>query len=349
MSPRPVLWAAVVVAVALGSTGRVRGAEGSPVPPSWQAPPLAEVRAELFTWLDQRQPDEATRAAVQALWPTVETGLAGPELLARLSRSFALVDANARQLVELCSKPKSEPTVTAPAWLRDAATPPLMAHNLRLLYGRWLVHESLYDEAREQLAGLTPEQVVDPASLLFYQGVVAHRLLDAPAGMKAIDRLLEGTAQSPKRYAAVARLMREDLKDLKPDSLDHIARRMEDVRRRLSLGRAGQKVRQVEDEVITSLDKMIREAEEEQQKRQQQASGGGGGSQSPTPATESRIAEGKGSGQVTKKELGDEGGWGNLPPKEREEALQQIGRDFPAHYRDVIEQYFRRLASEKNE
>ena len=27
--------------------------------------------------------------------------------------------------------------------------------------------------------------------------------------------------------------------------------------------------------------------------------------------------------------------------------MQQIGRDFPAHYRDAIEQYFRRLATEE--
>ena len=27
--------------------------------------------------------------------------------------------------------------------------------------------------------------------------------------------------------------------------------------------------------------------------------------------------------------------------------MQQIGRDFPSHYRDAIEQYFRRLAAER--
>ena len=32
-----------------------------------------------------------------------------------------------------------------------------------------------------------------------------------------------------------------------------------------------------------------------------------------------------------------------------EEALQQIGKDFPAHYRDVIEQYFRKLATDSND
>ena len=58
---------------------------------------------------------------------------------------------------------------------------------------------------------------------------------------------------------------------------------------------------------------------------------------------------GKGPGDVTKRNIGSESDWGDLPPKEREEALQQIGRDFPAHYRDVIEQYFKKLASEGSE
>ena len=39
-------------------------------------------------------------------------------------------------------------------------------------------------------------------------------------------------------------------------------------------------------------------------------------------------------------------GWGSLPAKERQEALQQLGKDFPAHYRAAIEQYFRRIASD---
>jgi hypothetical protein len=58
---------------------------------------------------------------------------------------------------------------------------------------------------------------------------------------------------------------------------------------------------------------------------------------------------GKGPGNVTQKNIGNKAGWGNLPPKEREEALQQIGKDYPAHYRDVIEQYFRKLATENSQ
>jgi len=186
--------------------------------------------------------------------------------------------------------------------------------------------------------------VVDPAALLFYRGVIHHRLLNREAGLEAIESLLAGAEESPRRYAAIAPLMQADLKNLEVDSLDHIARRMDDVRRRLDLGRAGPKVREIEDGVIESLDKLIKRLEDQQQ--QQAAASAGAAPQPSRPAQDSVPAGGKGRGEVTKRDVGSESGWGNLPPKQREEALQQIGREFPTHYRDVIEQYFRKLATE---
>jgi hypothetical protein len=138
-------------------------------------------------------------------------------------------------------------------------------------------------------------------------------------------------------------LMRSDLAELDEKNLDHIARRMDDIRRRLDLGRAGKQVVEIENGVIKSLDKLI----EEMEKQQQQQGGGASGSAGPSsPMQDSRIAPLKGPGQVDHKQVGSTAGWGDLPAKQREEALQQIGKDFPAHYRDVIEQYFRKLASE---
>jgi hypothetical protein len=32
--------------------------------------------------------------------------------------------------------------------------------------------------------------------------------------------------------------------------------------------------------------------------------------------------------------------------KDREQALQEVGREFPSHYREVIEEYFRQLATQ---
>ena len=220
----------------------------------------------------------------------------------------------------------------------------MFAANLRLLYARWLVHESLFDEAQEQLSGLAPADVVAPASLLFYQSVVYHALLNKESGLKSLGELLAGAEASPRRYVALARLMQEDLKGLQDDTLDHIARRMDDIRRRLDLGRAGPKVRKEEDGVIQSLDKMIKKLEEQQ--RECQAGGNANSIRSSNPARDSLPMGGKGPGEVTKKDIGSGSGWGDLPPKEREEAMQQIGRDFPSHYRDAIEQYFRRLAAE---
>jgi len=98
--------------------------------------------------------------------------------------------------------------------------------------------------------------------------------------------------------------------------------------------------------VIASLDKLIEEIEKQQQQQQQQGAGGGRSAPPSQAMPDSRIAGAKGPGNVDRKNLGRTAGWGDLPAKDREEALQQIGKDFPAHYRDIIEQYFRKLATE---
>jgi hypothetical protein len=123
---------------------------------------------------------------------------------------------------------------------------------------------------------------------------------------------------------------------------------MNDVRRRLDLGRGGKKVRGVEDGIIESLDKIIKKLEE-QAAAAAAASGMQDNIRSSKPAPDSVPMGGKGPGEIVKKNFGKEFDWGHLPPKEREEALQRISRDFPPHYRELIEQYYRRLAAEENE
>jgi hypothetical protein len=313
--------------------------------PTWRPSVAADVKAQALDWLNKTKPDAAVRAKAVAIWAHLPEQPSGAELLDRLAATIALGDPRAAKLLELLSKPHGPLALPSETWLADPKLPLLLSANLRLLYGRWLVHASLLDEAMEQLAGLNTSDVVAPAELLFYQGVVYHRLLKQEEGMKAIDDLLAGEDASPRRYVAVARLMQADLHDLKPDTLDHISRRMEDIQRRLDLGRAGPKVRNTEDGVIKSLDKIIKKLEDAQQQ------GGGGNSnnlQPGKPLDQSRPHSSPSRGEVTKKDIGSKDGWGDLPPKEREEAIQQIGRDFPSHYRDVIEQYFRRLAAEED-
>ena len=313
---------------------------------AWEQPAVETVKAQVMAWLEKGKASPAVRDKAVALWTKLSAQPSGGELLDCLAGSIALADAKAAKLVEFCSKPRKSVALPDQGWLQDKKLPPLESANLRLLYARWLVHATMFDEAGDQLSGLVPADVVAPAELLFYQGVVNYRLLNQEQGMKAINDLLDGAETSPRRYVQVARLMQADLEALKPDTLDHIARRMEDIQRRLELGRAGPKVRKVEDGVIASLDKLIKKLEDEQPDPNSSASPSGG-IQSKKSLPDSMPMSGKGPGQVAKRNIGNKSGWGDLPAKEREEAMQTIGRDYPSHYRDVIEQYFRKLATEE--
>ncbi len=313
---------------------------------SWRQPAVAEIKPQVDQWLASRKADEPTRQQVEKLWAAPDA-----DLLDRLAGTIALVDPSTRELLELCRSEQAPAMVPQFAWLQDQASPPLVRNNLRLYYARWLAQHAFYDESLAQIRDLKPADVVDPALLLFYQSVGFHRLLDKEAFLAAASKLMENKATLPRRYQVVGQLMEADLAPLRPDSLDEVSRLMDDIERRLGLGRAGKKVRQQEDDVVGKLDKMIEDLE----KQQQQAAGKAGktdkpgGKQPSSPMQDSLPAGGSGPGEVDPKRIGAQSGWGNLPPKQRQEALQQISKGLPAHYREVIEEYFRRLAREGNE
>ncbi|HET6884538.1 MAG TPA: hypothetical protein VFI31_30570 [Pirellulales bacterium] len=344
---RPLMLAVLVVGGAL--TARAAGvADLGSLATEPKFKPLAqeEIRQKALEWLDSRQADEHARQAFDALW---QDQTAPHDPLDKLAGTFALADERAASLVTLCAKPRSPGPLAPQAWLKSDELPAFERDNLRLFYGRWLAQDHLYDEALAQLEGLSPGDVIDAATLFFYQAVIYHRLLNKEQGLIALQALLDKVENVPNRYRSVAALMKSDLEGLKDESLDHISRQMQDVRRRLGLGRAGKKVRQVEDDVIAALDKLIKEMEDRQQQQSQNSSGGGAAPQPSQAMPDSRIARMQGAGEVDRRRIGNSSGWGDLPPKQREEALQQIGKDFPPHYRDAIEQYFRKLAAEAEE
>jgi hypothetical protein len=312
---------------------------------------LDEAKATVTRWLDKLDKaavGEDVRKKVADLWSAEMPDKSGTRLLQRLGETFALVDAKAREVVEVTAKSHDRRDLPSLAWLADdklAADKldPLFRDNLRLLIGRWLCQEKLYDESIVLLKDVKPENVIDPSSLLFYRSVAYHRLLVKKEGLESIRTLLEDVGDSPRRYVEVAGLMEEDLKALKDGSLDDISRRMEDVERRLGLQRAGKIVRKKEDEIVAMLDKLIDELEKQQQQQSSSSGSPGGGPQNP--AQQSGVGGPTGPGTVNPRNA-QGAGWGSLPPKERQEALQQLGKDFPAHYRAAIEQYFRRIANE---
>ena len=364
MEPRQILVAlvallAVAGQVATAAPTREPGAAASDRdlerPASWSIPSPADVRRQLIAWLDAMAAagklPEADGIAIRQAWPEQEPADSVADLLDRVMDSFSRVDARCAALRRSVAdgRAATEPAPADVAWLADPATDAFQRDAVRLWLGRERVRRDRFDEGLVLLADLDPATAIDPASLLFHRAACQHWLLESDVAVESLDRLLERSGEIPVRYERVAKLLRADIAALEDESLDHIARRMRDITRRLDLGRAGPKTLAVQDGVIDSLDKMIKSIEQQQQQQQQQSQGaggaGGGRSGNGTPMDDSRIAGGKGPGEVTKRDIGDSDGWGKLPPHKREEALQQIGREFPAHYREAIEQYFKRLAS----
>lgn len=327
--------------------------------PTLEGPSAEELKTELFAWLKASRVEAEKVAEVEKLWAEVPENASSEDLHQLLCKSLAQVDERFAKLYEYCGYAPESVILPEFAWLEDKELPPFVKNNLALLWGRWLAREAYYDEAENVLSGLDAESVADPASLLFYQGVAAHRLLKKEPGLSALDRLLDDVVDPPNRYVQVALLMRHDLANLREETLDHISRQMEAIETRLDKGHAGDKVKVTQKDVVDALQKMIAKLEEQQQQQGGGGGGGGGGqgqqpgpaggTQSSSPASDSSAAGGSGAGNVNNRDIAAKAGWGNLPPKEQEKALQDVSKSYPSYYREVVQEYFRKRAAKGSE
>lgn len=312
---------------------------------------MEEVVSQLEAWLAESA--ETNQAGTTEEQDPIA---AANRILARLQqggdRLTATLDCFALQspsIAQLRNEYKTSPIATGKLqWLDSADLSEFVRTNVRAYAGRALVRQARYDDALLLLANTNVEFCVDPASLLFYRAVAEHQLVQVAEAGESLQQLLGADEELPERFAKLAHIMQADVANVEDDSLDHIARRMADVQRRLGLGQADEKAQDVELGILASLDKVIEQAEA-QQKKQQQKQKGSGSQPSGQPMEESQIAERKGPGKVDIKDIGDTDGWGELPPRERERVLQQIGRDFPGHYRDLMEEYLKRLATDQRD
>lgn len=350
------IWVVLPVAVVLLADGLLSRAHASePVAssrprdpelardPSWRLPTKAEVRERSLRWAGSAGADAKAMDQVRDIWE--RRGDAADVVDAAMD-TVAAIDPRVAAFRNAAKVPGG--MAQPPVWIGSEEIAALPRSVVALWLGREFIRDGRFDEALPLLADLDVASSVDPAALLFHRGCCQHWLLDREAALESFDQLLEREDEIPVRFAKLARLLRADIASVEPDSLDHIARRIRDVRRRLDLGHAGPLTRQVQEGVISSLDKLIEKAEQQQQQAGGGGGGGGGGSGQGgqlQPMDDSRIAGGRGPGEVRKKDLGTSDGWGNLPPHEREAALQQIDREYPPHYREAIEQYFKRLAT----
>jgi hypothetical protein len=321
---------------------------------SWQAYDATEIATMLRSSLDEMgvSPAEMDRVGEQFLAAVEQQDIDPLDAFIESSRSLVpVIDELVSQSNENATAAAAKVDPNSPTYGEVESLPKSLRMSLRTWLGRKLVRSRLYDEALPVIAEVVSTESVDPAAVLFYRGACYHALLMKKEALTDLRKLLENQDDCPVRFARTAQLMVADIKPLKEDSLDEISRLMTDVTRRLDLGRSGETVTNQEQKVIDKLSKLIDKIEEQQkqqQQQQQQAQGQGGGQGGQgQPMNDSQAAGASGDGDVDKKNIDQKDGWGNLPAAQRQQALQQISRDLPTHYREAIEAYFRKLATEK--
>lgn len=158
------------------------------------------------------------------------------------------------------------------------------------------------------------------------------------------------------------------------DPLTRIGQQMRKVERRIAQHDASDATTQLQQEIITGLDKLI-EAAKQQQNSPQNSSGkkqpgsqrskvkqsdqpagnkpgDGAGNTSPKPAQDSSDRLGPdANSKVDMQQMRDliKDVWGNLPERMREQMNQDAVEEFLPKYRLQIEEYFKRLAEEGEE
>ena len=222
-----------------------------------RTPSVEEARNQAQAWLKGvGKTDAATQQQFTAIWADDER-----PVLDRVADTLALGDADAAKILK-AARDVNEPAPTAlPAVLKDAAKPAFYRANLALAFAKAISNRRVHEEALTALQAVRPENVVDPAAYFFHKAVAEHALLKKDEAARTIFRLLDEVPDAPERYKLVATLMHVDMGSWQEKGLDTIARKMDNIERRLELARGGPETQKQQKEVVLRLEELIKEME----------------------------------------------------------------------------------------
>ncbi len=223
---------------------------------------VAKAKAE--AWLkDAGKSDAATQQRLQQVWSNADR-----TLVDRLADSFALGNDQVAKLLADARNPYAPAPTALPDVLKDDKQPAFFRANLATAYARALSNRRIYEESLEVFKTVKADQTADPAAYLFFRAVAEHALLNKPAATQSINRLLEEAVSiSPERYKSVAMLMLLDMHTWKEKDLGAVARKMENVERRLELARGGPQTQKLQKEVVDRLDELIKQLENKKKQK----------------------------------------------------------------------------------
>lgn len=232
---------------------------------------------------------------------------------------------------------------------------PYLAVYARYRLGLTQMHRELYEQAAETFRAVLNDPGARKAAgcdvdAAFYLAVALGQSREKEQAVVAAKRFLEDYPDAPERYRkAMEQTLNELLQEWESPLYD-LAGRMAQVGRAIDGGETGEPTQAKQKEIVEILDKLIEEAEQ----GEGGGKGGGGdrggpprGNQTPdSPANRTALPPGPTRvGDLrpkTKPKPGDK--WGEMRDREREEVLQSLKEKLPERYRDLLEQYHRRLA-----
>jgi hypothetical protein len=258
LSAKRLTWAvcgALTLAVSVG--GSATAADDLYAPPG-----VAKLKAATLKWMAaQKGTSPAVKKQVEAVWADADGDTSSRALFAKVIETFALVNGDAKKLVESCTLQNAPLVAPGANSLNAKGNAPFFTTNMRVFYGRYLTQRKMYDEGLRVLKSVDPKTVADPATHLFFTSVCQHQLLMQKEGLATLAKLLKNTKSVPVSYTSVAGLMQYDLQQFRDKSLKTISLKMRDSERRLDLARGGQRVQQVQGEIIADLDELIEKLE----------------------------------------------------------------------------------------
>jgi len=223
-----------------------------------KSPDPAEVRKQAEAWLKSAKADATRLAKFKTIWQ------ADRPILDKVAATLALGDATAAKLLTDARDVDAPAPTAVPALLKDKKKSAFYRANLALAYAKALTSRKVYEEALEAFEAVKPEEVVDPASYYFHRAVCEYELMLKDQADSSIDRLLVDVTDAPERYRMVAALMHLDMLTWQEKDLGWIARKMDNIQRRLDLRRGGKNTQKMQKEVLVRLDEMIKEIENKQ-------------------------------------------------------------------------------------
>jgi hypothetical protein len=182
----------------------------------------------------------------------------------KVASTLILGDKDAAKLLAEARDADAAAPMAVPAILKDKKKPAFYRNNLALAYGKALTLRKVYEEALEALNAVKADDVVDPSAHLFHKAVCEYELMLKNEADESISRLIVDVSDAPQRYLQVAALMAYDMQTWQEKDLAWIARKMDNIQRRLDLKRGGKQTQKMQKEVLVRLDELIKEIENQQ-------------------------------------------------------------------------------------